>query len=140
MKSKKPLPKPVFSRLGASIKEISSVDGNFRFTYLDKGQYQRNKKRQHSLKDEVYVYLDSQNYLYIPDHEIYSVDLTLLTMYPEEAENSSSCTEKGCTSKWDEKFVCPDKLLSTVLTETLKLAGMSRSIQSDQNPNGVEGV
>jgi hypothetical protein len=48
MKSKKPLPKLVFSRLGASIKDIVALDGNYRFTMIDKAQYQRNKKRKYS--------------------------------------------------------------------------------------------
>ncbi len=35
MKSKKPLPKLIFSRLGSSIREIVSLDGNFTFTFVD---------------------------------------------------------------------------------------------------------
>ena len=139
MKSKKPLPEPVFSRLGASIKDIISLDGNFRFTYLDKGQYQRNKKRQHSLKGEVYVYLDTDMHLYIPDEEIYSIDLTILTMDTEDVEDCSSCNDKKCLSKWDSEFVVSDKLSDTVLNQTLQILGVGRSIRADQNPNSQEG-
>lgn len=140
MKSKKPLPEPVFSRLGASIKDIVSLDGNFRFTYLDKGQYQRNKKRQHSLKGEVYVYLDTDMHLYIPDEEIYSIDLTLLTMDTEDVENCSSCSDKKCLSKLDSEFIVPDKLSEVVFSETLKILGVNRQIRADVNPNNQEGV
>ena len=49
MKSKEPLPKLVFSRLGASVKDIISLDGEFTFTFVDEAQYRRNKKRQQIL-------------------------------------------------------------------------------------------
>ena len=45
MKSVKPLPKLVFSRLGASVRDIVSLDGNFTFSFVDEAQYRRNKKR-----------------------------------------------------------------------------------------------
>lgn len=139
MKSKKPLPKLVFSRLGASIKEIVALDGNYKFTYLDKGQYQRNKKRQYSINNEIYIYLDSDNHLYIPDHEIEAVDLTVLTTRPEDVADCSSCLDK-CKSKWDADFKCPQKLLDAVFVQTLQTLGISRQIREDQNPNNVQGT
>jgi hypothetical protein len=141
MKSKCKLPKLIFSRLGASVKEIVSLDGSYRFVFLDKGQYQRNKNRRYSIEDEVYIYLDVDNYLYIPDHEIYTVDLTILTQNPEEADECSSCKKDECKkSNWEYEFIVPDKLVSTVLSEVLKLLGMSRQITEDNNPNNVPGV
>ena len=139
MKSKKPLPRLVFSRLGASVKEIVSLDGNYRFVFIDKGQYQRNKKRQYSINDEVYVYLDSDNHLYIPDEEIWSLDLTILTPTPEEVDECSSCTDNKCKSKWDAQFIVSDKLLDVVFNQTLQVLGLSRQIREDQNPNNVSG-
>lgn len=140
MKSIKPLPKLIFSRLGASIKEVTSLDGNFRFTFVDKAQYQRNKKRQVSLKNEVYIYLGSDNHLYIPDREIYSVDLSILTMYPEDAPECSSCEKDDCVDKMDAEFKCPDKLLDVVLAQTLQVLGMSKNIRQDENPDNVIGT
>lgn len=140
MKSKYPLPKLVFSRLGASVKEIFSLDGNYRFVFLDKGQYQRNKNRQYSLKDEVYIYLDTDNHLYIPDHEILTVDLTVLTVNPEEALLYNSCENGDCPkSIWETLFICPDKLLVVVFSDVMQQLGISRNIQRDENPNGITG-
>lgn len=140
MKSVCPLPKLVFSRLGASVKEIVSLDGSYRFVFLDKGQYQRNKKRQYSLKGEVYIYLDSDNHLYIPDEEIYTVDLTILTTKPEEIKNCKSCgEEEDCSSVWDTELKIPDKLISVLFTEVLGLLGVSKNTIEDQNPNGIKG-
>lgn len=140
MKSKKPLPKLVFSRLGSSIRDIVSLDGNFRFTFVDEVQYRRNKKRQYSLKNEVYIYLGADNHLYIPDHEIFSVDLTVLTTKPEDADECSSCADgdSKCKNKWLSEYVCPDKLLNVVFDLTLQTMGINRQIRQDQNQNGVE--
>jgi hypothetical protein len=140
MKSFCPLPKLIYSRLGASIKEIVALDGEYRFVFLDKGQYQRNKNRQHSIKDEIYIYLDSDLHLYIPDHEIYSVDMTILTTSPEELKMCSSCDkDEKCLSNWDNLFICPDKLVTTVFNEVMQILGVNRQIREDQNPNATQG-
>lgn len=140
MKSKKPLPKLVFSRLGSSIRDIVSLDGNFKFTFVDEVQYRRNKKRQYSIKNEVYIYLGADNHLYIPDHEIFSVDLTVLTTKPEDVDECSSCSDgdSKCKSKFNTEFICPDKLLNVVFDLTLQTLGINRRIIEDQNPNNVE--
>jgi hypothetical protein len=139
MKSKCPLPKLIFSRLGASIKEIVSLDGNYRFVFLDKGQYQRNKNRQYSLKDEVYIYLDADNHLYIPDNEIMTVDLTILTLKTEDIKGCGCQEDEQCKSNWDYEFKCPDKLADTVFQQVIQMLGVSKQIREDSNPNGVQG-
>lgn len=140
MKSKKPLPKLIFSRLGSSIKEIVSLDGDYRFILVDESQYRRNKKRQFQIKNEVYIYLGSDNHLYIPDYEIYSLDLDILTLKQEEVENCSGCKIKECKSNWDYPFICPDKLIDVVFNQTLQVLGLTRQIRDDQNPNSIEGA
>ena len=140
MRSINPLPKLVFSRLGASIKEIVALDGDFVFTFVDEAQYRRNKKRQHQLKNNVFVYLGTDNHLYIPDREIFSVDVTTLTLDSVTAEKASSCIESDCgKSNWHYPFICPDKLLESVKDMTLQRLSMTRTLQSDENPNGIEG-
>ncbi len=135
MKSKNPLPKLVFSRLGASIKNIEALDGNFKFTFLDKGQYSRNKKRQFKLKDEVYIYLGADNHLYIPDVEIDTLQLTILTTKTQEVED---CKKDCCKSYWEYDFICPDKLLDAVFKEVAGYLGINKQIQQDETPNNVE--
>ena len=141
MKSKCPLPKLVFSRLGASIRDIVALDGEFVFTFVDETQYRRNKKRQHQLKDQVFVYLGADNHLYIPDREILSLDLTILTIDTIEAERVSQCNEKDCKkSNWDYFFVCPDKLVEATKDITIQRLSMTRQLQEDNNPNSVENA
>lgn len=139
MKSKKPLPKLVFSRVGASIKDVISMDSEFTFTFVDEAQYRRNKKRQHKLKNEVYIYLGSDNHLYIPDHEIQSIDLNILTIDSIGAEDCSECNEKdSCRNNWDYPFIISPKLIEATKDMALQRLGISRQIQSDNNPNSVE--
>lgn len=140
MKSKKPLPKLIFSRLGSSVKEIVSLDGDFLFTYVDETQYRRNKKRQHKLKNEVYIYLGADNHLYIPDQEILSVDLTILTTDTTCIEDCSACMEKdACKSNWDCEFIMASKLIEATKDLCLQRLGLLKSMPVDQSPNGIEG-
>jgi len=138
MKSKEPLPKLIFSRLGASVRDIVALDGDFIFTFVDETQYRRNKKRQHQLKDQVFVYLGTDNHLYIPDREIQSLDLTILTVDTIASENCSSCKEKNCKSNWDATFIVSDKLIEAVKDMTIQRLMIGKQISEDNNPNGLE--
>lgn len=141
MKSKCPLPKLVFSRLGASIRDIVALDGEFVFTFVDESQYRRNKKRQHHLKDQVFVYLGTDNHIYIPDREIHSLDIVILTTDTIGAKDCSSCEEKDCkTSNWDAEFKVSDKILEAVKDMTLQRLQITRTLSEDSNYNGVEGA
>ena len=140
MKSKEPLPKLVFSRLGASIRDIVALDGEFVFTFVDETQYRRNKKRQHQLKDQVFVYLGTDAHLYIPDREILSLDLTILTIDTIAAEECSSCKEKDCRSFWSYEFIASSKLIESVKDMTIQRLMIGKQIPEDQVPNGIEGA
>lgn len=141
MKSKKPLPKLLFSKLGGTIKNIVSLDSNFRFTFIDEISYRRNKKRRYSLKEEIYVYIGADNHLYIPDEEIYSIDLELITVDTETVNNSSGCEENDiCKSMWDYEFICPDKLLTDTKNMVLQRLTLVKQIKEDNNPNSVENA
>ena len=141
MKSKEPLPKLLFSRLGASIKDVISLDGEFVFSFVDEAQYRRNKKRNQQLKNQIFIYLGTDNHLYIPDREILSLDLTILTLDEDGVEDASGCLDKQnkeCNNAWEATFVCPDKLIEAVKDVTLQRLSMTRQIQEDQNPNNIE--
>lgn len=140
MKSKEPLPKLVFSRLGASIRDIVALDGDFTFTFVDEAQYRRNKKRQQQLKDQVFVYLGTDNHLYVPDREILSLDLTILTTDTIAAGDCSACIEKDCTkSSWQYNFIAPDKLVETIKDITIQRLQATRTLPEDQSPDNREG-
>lgn len=134
MKSKKPLPKPIFSRLGSSLKNIRSVDGGFEFTIGYENQIRRDKKRKYKFKGDVYVYLGSDGHLYIPDEEIYHLSLDLITMETEKC----GCGD-DCKSAWDYEFIVPDRFQKTVIDETVQKILLRKQTPEDQNPNGVNG-
>lgn len=140
MKSKEPLPKLVFSRLGASIRDIVALDGDFTFTFVDETQYRRNKKRQQQLKDQVFVYLGTDNHLYIPDREILSLDLTILTTDTVASEDCSACKEKKCRNNWNMEFIVGDRIIEAVKDMTLQKLSATRNLVEDQNPNSVENA
>jgi len=138
MKSVNKLPNPIFSRLGASIYEITSLDGNIELILTSLPQYRKNKVRKYFSDKETYIYLDTDGYMYIPDKEIYSVSITLLTLETELLDECSSCKKEDCKSYLEKEFICPDKLLDVVVKETVQRIGIPRNIVQDENPNNVE--
>mgnify|MGYP003497025536 FL=1 len=92
------------------------------------------------IKNEVYIYLGSDNHLYIPDREILTLDLTILTTDNIKAEDCSACSDKKpCRNNWEQEFKAPDKLLEAIKDIALQKLGISKSIVADSNPNGIEG-
>lgn len=141
MKSKYKLPELIFSRLGSSIKEITSLDEEFRLTITSLENYRRDKKRKYKVKGEVYTYIDSEGYVYIPDMEIRMINLKFITMKTEDVPKLSSCTEEDCRSGYEYEFIVPDKLESVVFNEAVRvIMGTYKQMRPDLNPNGVEGV
>lgn len=139
MKSKKKLPKLIYSRFGSSIKDVTSLDGIFDFTIVTPEQYRRNLRRMYSVSSDVYFYVDSDNYAYIPDKEILTVDLTLLTVDTDEVDECSSCKEDSCKSGWNYEFIVPNKLEQAVFKDALQtISSTFRNIVPDENPNNIE--
>lgn len=134
MKSKKPLPKPIFSRVGSSIKNIRSVDGGFEFTFGYEQQIRRNKSRKYKYDKDIFVYLGTDGHLYIPDNEIYLLRLDLITLETEECD-----CEDNCKSAWEYEFKVPDRFLQNVLDLTIQKISLYKQLPEDQNPNNVAG-
>ena len=141
MKSVKPLPELVFSRLGSSIKEVTSVDDLTEIYLTTPDQYRRDRKRKYYSNKDTYLYIDVDNYAYIVDKPIAAVNITVLTIKTDEVWEASACTEEECKSGWDYEFIVPDKLQDTVFKEVLQILSNPYSArQQDQNPNNVQGA
>ncbi len=140
MRSRKRLPELIFSQTGASIREIYSIDGNKTFELVTIEQYRRNKKRQHQLSNLVYVYYGNDGHLYVPDEEIYSLNVKVITMQTELIPQISECDEcEECKSAWDFPFPMIDKLAKTVSDMALQtMLGSYKQIPPDENPDGNE--
>lgn len=139
MKSKKKLPELIYSRYGASLKEVTSIDGEYLFKPTTLSQYRVDKKRA-GFNDKLSFFYIKDGYLYLPNSEVQVVSLYILTADAYEAEQCSECSDKKCDSVWDFEFNCPDKLLEVVIQETIKELSMNRQIQADQNPNLVDNA
>ncbi len=142
MRSKQPLPELVFSRNGSSIKEATSVDDLTEIYLTTPDQYRRDRKRKYYSLDDTYLYIDTDNYAYIVDKEIYAINITILTLKTDEVDAVSACSEDSeCKSGFDYEFIVPDKLQDTVFKEVLQILSNPYSARrEDQNPNGVQGT
>lgn len=139
MRSKKKLPKLLYSRYGNSIIEVTSVDSNILFlpiTLTDYKLLDKRFRRKNAKKNSYYYVQDG--YLYLPDSEIEYVDVTLITLEDKCVSDLSTCgaaEESTCKSLWNCEFTCPDKLMSTVIAQTIQKVAMGRQIPTDELPN-----
>jgi hypothetical protein len=132
-RSKKRIPELIYSRHGASIKDVTSVDNKYSFLPVNPTQYRLNKKRSLQVKQDLYYVQDG--YLYLPDSEVLSVNVLLITLDLYDVAQCSECSDEKCKSAWDFEFICPDKLLEVVIQETIKELSLTKQIQEDINPN-----
>lgn len=132
-RSKKRLPELIHSRYGHSLKEVLSLDENTSFINIAPAQYRLNKSRSLQVKSKYFYVKDG--YLYLPDCDIQSVNLIVLTQDLYELNEMCECKDGGCKSAWDYEFICPDKLLEIVIQETIKELSITKQIQEDINPN-----
>ena len=132
-RSKLKLPELIHSRYGHSLKEVLSVDENTSFINITPTQYRLNKDRSLKVKGNYFYVKDG--YLYLPDSEIQSVTLIILTQDLYDLYAISECKNGECKSAWDYEFICPDKLLEVVIQETIKELSITKQIQEDVNPN-----
>ena len=132
-RSKLKLPELIHSKYGNSLKEVTSIDGQYSFEPITPAQYRLNKKR--TLKTKTDYFYVQDGYLYLPDSEVEMVDIVVLTTDLYKLEQCSSCSENKCKSVWDFEFICPDKLLEVVIQETIKELSLNKQIREDVNPN-----
>jgi len=132
MRSKKPIPAPIFSRLGASIKNIRSVDDSFSFTIAYQEVLRSTKNRKYRYDEDIAIYLGSDGHLYIPDNEIYLLSLDVLTLFTEDCD-----CEDGCKSAWDYEFIVPDRFLMNVVDLTSQKLLTYKQLPADQKPDDI---
>lgn len=133
MRSVKKLPELIYSKYGSSILEVTSLDGNYSFLSITPSQFRLNKQRTSNLKQDWFYIKDG--YIYLPDSEVMSISLSLITLDLYDLEQCSDCSGNKCKSAWDFEFIVPDKLLEVVISETIKEISLNRQVQEDQNPN-----
>lgn len=133
MKSKHPIPEPIYSRYGASIISVRSLDGETDFHHSNSSKNDSRREFSHMAR-KFYI---RDGHLFIPDVHILGVDIEMITQNLKYANDVSDCAKYDkCKSIWDYDFVCPDKLYEPLVAATLQeLAGVTRQIPEDENPN-----
>jgi hypothetical protein len=134
MRSKHKLPKLINSRIGNSLKEVTSLDDERDFKPTTPAQYRRDKFRGFSDYIDYYV---KDGYLYILEAEIFAVNLYLITLETDKADQVSGCSDNDCECKslWEYEFTAPDKLLDVIIGESVKEVVLSIQNPTDENPN-----
>lgn len=138
VKSKLKLPSLVYSKLGNTVKEVTSIDGKYLFKPSTVAQYRRDAKRRKPHSAPKYFYV-KDGYLYIPDSELRAVNIYVLSLDLYDSEEISTCKE-GCKSAWDYEFICPSDLLEQVMRETAGIVQVPIQIPPDENPNMNENI
>ncbi|MDR1019036.1 MAG: hypothetical protein LBM02_10100 [Lachnospiraceae bacterium] len=136
MKSKKKLPKTLWSKYGSSIILVTTIDGEKEYKLISQVDYMNLLKRPNNDKFKgkwAIIYPD--NYIYLPDSEVRMVNILMYTL-DEKADDSSDCKDcSDCESYWDKEVSISDKVREVVIQETLKEIAMRIQIPKDENPN-----
>lgn len=138
MKSEKKIPALVYSRYGASILSITSIDGLTKFTPTTLSNYGLFKDRKDSdkFKGKTKFYYVKDGYIYLPDSEIEMVNVVYIPFDESGVDKASECNEQDtCKSVWDHEFMAPDKISEQIITETINEVSQSKRFQVDENPN-----
>lgn len=132
IKSKKKIPNLIYSRLGSSIKEVTSIDSDFKFYPSTISDYRNNSKRKGFKKGNHFYIKD--DYLYIPDVSLKKINILILSLDHYELDQVSECCD-NCQSAWDYDFITPSKLLEPIIESTVNQLIITKQIPKDENPN-----
>lgn len=135
MKSKKKLPKVLWSKYGSSVILVTTIDGEKEYKLISQVDYMNLLKRPNSEKFIGKFAIIIDDYLYLPDSEIKMVNILIYTL-DEKADDLSDCKEcDDCESYWDKEVLISDKIREVVIQETLKEVSMRLQVPLDSNPN-----
>ena len=140
MKSKKKLPKVLWSKYGSSVILVTTIDGEKEYKLISQVDYMNLLKRPNSEKFIGKFAIIIDDYLYLPDSEIKMVNILIYTL-DEKADDLSDCKEcDDCESYWDKEVLISDKIREVVIQETLKEVSMRLQIPKDENPNSDSNI
>lgn len=143
MRSRKKIPGLIYSKLGASIASVTSLDSSTVFLPTTLKSYLISKGRKLSKQLNLKYYYIQDNYIYLPDSEVEYVNITYIPIDESELDECNECQndskesdDNPCKSIWDYDFIVPDKLSEQVIQETIQEVSMIRQVQEDELPNG----
>lgn len=134
MRSTCKLPSLAYSKLGNTVKEVTAIDNKYLFQPNTLAQYRRDSKRKKRFSKNTKYFYVRDGYLYIPDTEVETVNLYLLSLDLYDSNGICSCSE-DCKSAWDYEFIAPSDLLDQILKEAASQIQISVQIQPDETAN-----
>lgn len=143
MRSKKKLPKVLYSRYGSLVREVTTVDNEKLLKKINSKEYRRLKYAPKGLKEK-YHYIIEEGYLWVVDTEIYAVNLQMVTNDDEALTESQECLDysgsnsQGCKSGWDYELDIADHLIKVVVDIASQAVSVTKQIPIDDNPNMKE--
>lgn len=137
MKSCEKIPEGLFGKNGSGILDITNIDGSVSYTYVNPRTFAINKNRKYYSKKIKYYYI-KDGFLYLPESKNEIVEIRMFATDKSQVDNVCGCNDKSseCVSHWDLEFVCSDRLLDSVIRDTIQeVATIYRTSQADENPN-----
>lgn len=129
------LPELFETSFGYSVLSVNAIDelSEVEFKPIDLKQYRRNLNR--PVKNKLFYYV-KDNKIYIPDSNVKVINVSIITLYPEDADKCS-CTpsEDDCNDIYDSKFIVPAKYIDNVVKATIQEIAFKKQIRIDENPN-----
>lgn len=138
MKSKKKLPKLIYSRFGDSIRMLTNLDYTIKLDKITPSDYIRSRKRKYNYNPPMFY--ERGGYLYLVNTEMEAGFLELLTLDTKlAAEIDCECELDECKSALDYPFIGSDKLTEVVIQQTVQeIAQTYLQIQPDEKPDNNE--
>ena len=138
MRSKKKLPKLIWTRYGSTVLMVTNIDGSKEYQVVSHSYYQnlKNKRNFEKFKGK-YAIIYPDNKLVIPDTFLKKVNVLLFSL-DEKSEDLSNCEDSEnneCQSYWEKEIELSDKIAEVAIQETLKEVSMRIQIPKDSNPN-----
>lgn len=121
---------------GNSIVSVYSIDEAVEIKPITLSQYRRNKNRRETAEN--LFYYEKDGYLYMPDCEVRTISLDLITLKPEKLkENGCFCNEdtEECEDIYETKFIIPSKMIDNVIKATIQEVAFKKQIPTDVTPN-----
>lgn len=134
MRSKERLPKLLYTKYGPLVSEVTNITGDLEFKPSSLRSYKVNKRKTPLRNSSKNFYYVKDGYLYIPDIEIYSVNLLAVSLDSYGKMSASSCGDK-CQSLWEMEFKIPEKLGLSIVDKVTEAISINRQIPIDPNPN-----
>lgn len=138
MRSKKKLPKLLWTRYGSTVLMVTNIDGSKEYQVISHSYYQsiKNNKNFEKFKGK-FAIIYPDNVLYIPDSTVTKVNILLYTLDEtcDDLENCDDSKSTGCESYWDKTFEISDKIGEVAIQETLKEVMIRLQIPKDENDN-----